>query len=83
MRPDDLYHLPTNLPVPVDDGAARHLSGMILPRVALPSTDGYLVSLDDPAVPLTVVYCYPRTGRVFPPDKDAETVIRWIRAHAA
>jgi peroxiredoxin len=63
MRPDDLYHLPTNLPVPVDDGAAQHLSGMFLPRVALPSTDGYLVSLDDPAVPLTVVYCYPRTGR--------------------
>ena len=32
--------LPDNLPVPQDDGAARHLAGMRLPDVALAATDG-------------------------------------------
>src|SRR6267143_1730645 len=63
MRTDDVYQLPADLPVPVDDGAARHLTGAALPPVALPSTSGGLVTLDDAAVALTVVYCYPRTGR--------------------
>jgi peroxiredoxin len=63
MRTDDLYRLPADLPVPVDDGAARHLIGAALPSVALPSTSGGLVRLHDAAVSLAVVYCYPRTGR--------------------
>ena len=63
MRTDDLYQLPADLPVPVDDGAARHLAGAALPPVALPSTSGGLVRLDDTAIQLAVVYCYPRTGR--------------------
>src|SRR5207247_3210753 len=63
MRTDDLYQLPADLPVPVDDGAARHLAGAALPPVALPSTSGGLVRLDDSTLPLAVVYCYPRTGR--------------------
>ena len=63
MRTDDLYQLPADLPVPVDDGAARHLTGTALPPVALPSTGGSLVRLDDATISLTVVYCYPRTGR--------------------
>src|SRR6266511_3660392 len=63
MRTDDLYQLPADLPVPVDDGAARHLSGAALPPVALPSPSGGLVRLDDAAIPFAVVYCYPRTGR--------------------
>jgi len=63
MRTDDLYQLPADLPAPVDDGAARHLIGAALPPVALPSTSGNPVRLDDTAVPLAVVYCYPRTGR--------------------
>lgn len=63
MRTDNLYQLPADLPVPVDDGAARHLPGMALPPIALPSTDGCSVRLDDAAIALAVVYCYPRTGR--------------------
>src|SRR5262245_28679176 len=63
MRADNLYELPADLPVPVDDGAARHLVGTVLPPVALPSTGGRWVRLDDASVPLAVVYCYPRTGR--------------------
>jgi len=37
--------LPANLPVPLDDGAARHLVGMAWPGVALPATDGRSVDL--------------------------------------
>jgi len=68
MRSDDLYQLPADLPIPVDDGAAKHLIGLRLPPIALPSTDGSSVRLDQLNVPFTVVYCYPRTGR---PDADA------------
>jgi peroxiredoxin len=58
----DPTQLPDNLPAPQDDGAARHLLGMRLPRVALPATDGSHVDLS--ALPgRTVVYAYPRTGR--------------------
>jgi peroxiredoxin len=63
MRTDNLYQLPADLPVPVDDGAARHLPGLALPPIALPSTDGRSVRLNDTAISLAVVYCYPRTGR--------------------
>lgn len=68
MRADDLYQLPSDLPVPVDDGAARHLAGLALPPVPLPSTSGGTVRLDDPGISLAVIYCYPRTGR---PEADA------------
>jgi peroxiredoxin len=54
--------LPDDLPVPVDDGAARHLTGLALPDVALAATDGSAVNLA--RLPgRTVVYIYPRTGR--------------------
>ena len=54
--------LPDNLPVPKDDGAARHLPGCRLPDLALPATDGQAVNLAKLAG-RTVVYVYPRTGR--------------------
>lgn len=60
-RTDNLYELPENLPVPVDDHACDHLPGMQLPSVPLPSTAGRAVDLS--RLPgITVVYCYPRTG---------------------
>lgn len=53
--------LPAGIPVPRDDGAARHLTGMALPDLALPATDGTAVDLA--SLPgRTVVYIYPRTG---------------------
>lgn len=67
MRSDDLHSLPPDLPVPADDGAARHLPGLAVPAVALPSTAGGAVRLDEPFSGATVVYAYPRTGR---PDRD-------------
>ena len=67
-RTDDLYSLPSELPVPVDDGASSHLTGMSVPPVALPSTAGR--SIDLSKLPRrTIVYAYPRTGQpdVHPP----------------
>lgn len=53
---------PSNLPVPIDDGACGHLAGLKLPPVALPSTAGRFVELDKFAAARTVVYCYPMTA---------------------
>jgi peroxiredoxin len=58
----DPQELPKDLPIPRDDGAARHLTGATLPALALPATDGSQVDLSRPAG-RTVVYVYPRTGR--------------------
>jgi peroxiredoxin len=68
-RSDNVYKLPPGLPVPEDDGACAHLTGMRLPALALPSTQGGQVDLS--ALPgRSVVYCYPRTGR---PNQDLPT----------
>jgi peroxiredoxin len=61
-RTDNLYELPTDLPMPADDGACDHLTGMPLPAVSLTSTAGRVVDLASFGG-RTVVYCYPRTGR--------------------
>ncbi len=53
--------LPPNIPIPQDDGAAKHLAGMRMPDVALPATDGSSVNLSK-LKGRTVVYVYPRTG---------------------
>jgi peroxiredoxin len=58
----DPQELPKDLPVPVDDGGARHLTGARLPALALAATDGSQVDLSRLAG-RTVVYVYPRTGR--------------------
>ena len=59
---DAFYELPANLPVPLDDGAAKHLPGMRVPAITLTSTAGGRVNLAELALERTVVYCYPRTG---------------------
>ena len=53
--------LPSERPVPQDDGGARHLAGLKLPTLALAATDGTQVDLSKLAG-RTVVYIYPRTG---------------------
>lgn len=58
----NLNQLPTDLPAPVDDGAAAHLTGSLLPELHLTATDGSTVNLAQ----LTgrhVIYIYPMTGR--------------------
>jgi peroxiredoxin len=54
----DPYALPEDLPVPVDDGAAYHLTGAELPDVVLPSSQGAVGVRD-----FEVLYVYPSTGR--------------------
>jgi peroxiredoxin len=65
-RTDNLYELPPDLPVPVDDGACDHLTGMSWPSISLWSTAGRMVNLAC-LTGRSVVYCYPRTGR---PDQN-------------
>jgi peroxiredoxin len=65
-RSDNLYALPPDLPVPLDDGACDHLPGLRLPAIPLAATDGTMVDLAA-LTGRTVVYCYPRTGR---PDQE-------------
>ena len=69
----DLFDLPKDLPVPVDDGACAHLPGKDLPGLALPSTAGRQVRIDEQSQTRTVFFFYPRTGRpgvAVPPDWD-------------
>ena len=55
--------LPPGIPAPIDDGAADHLRGSVVPDVALPATDGRHVSLAAIRGMRVVLYAYPRTGR--------------------
>ena len=57
----DPTKLPADLPVPIDDGAARHLTGATSPHITLPATAGPAVTLSR-LKGLTVLYVYPRTG---------------------
>ena len=58
-----LLDLPADLPVPTDDGAAAHLTGMHMPKVLLPSTGRHNVNVASLGAGRTVLYAYPRTGR--------------------
>jgi peroxiredoxin len=58
----DPYVLPPNLPVPDDDGAADHLTGVQLPSLVLDSSAGP-VDLAEVAAGRLVLYVYPRAGR--------------------
>jgi peroxiredoxin len=57
----DPNFLPSDIPAPRDDGAARHLTGMKLPDIALPATSGHDVNLSN-LTGRIVLYVYPRTG---------------------
>ena len=54
--------MPDYLPKPIDDGACDHLVGMKLPDIDLMATDGTTVNLSVISR-LTVIYCYPMTGK--------------------
>lgn len=58
----DLTRLPDDLPVPADDGAADHLTGIAMPAVALVATDGSSVHVDRLGPGRTILYAYPLTG---------------------
>lgn len=58
----NLTALPENLPPPMDDGAAKHLLNAKLPSVPLLSTIGTTIDIGT-LRGLTIIYCYPMTGR--------------------
>ena len=58
----DVYTLPADLPAPVDDGAADHLRGAVVPSLALPATSGARVDLAVLGREPAVLFFYPRTG---------------------
>ena len=60
--PTNYQELPADLPIPVDDGATRHLIGTRLPDVALQATNGKTINLGEIKKKL-VIYCYPMTGQ--------------------
>jgi peroxiredoxin len=60
---------PNDLPVPKDDGGARHLTGARMPDMSLSATDGTQVNFAGLAG-RTVVYAYPRTGEPGKPSPD-------------
>lgn len=64
----DLFDLPKDLPIPQDDGACDHLTGMLLPKIKLCSTINRIVDLSSEAQAPTIVFFYPRTGE---PSKPA------------
>lgn len=68
----NLYTLPPDLPVPVDDGAADHLRGAAVPALELPATSGGVVNLAELARRPTVLFFYPRTG-----EKDKPAGPEW------
>lgn len=76
--PHDPTVLPADLPVPQDDGAARHLAGLELPSVPLAATDGSQVDLKT-LKGRTVVYIYPRTGVPGRPSPDGWDAIPGAR----
>ncbi len=57
-----LTQLPDHLPVPVDDGAVKHLRLQRMPHVSLLATSGEWVNIGELAG-LVVYYFYPMTGR--------------------
>lgn len=59
-QPD--FPLPSDLPRPIDDGAAAHLTGMAMPEIPLSSTAGRMIDLSNLHAQRTVIYCYPMTG---------------------
>jgi peroxiredoxin len=52
----------STIPIPIDDGTARHLAGARMASVALQATDGRMIDLSS-ILGLVVVYAYPRTGK--------------------
>lgn len=74
----------STLPVPEDDGAARHLPGRALPDLELAATSGAAINLARLAG-RTVVFAYPMTGtpgRALPDGWDAIPGARGCTPHA-
>ena len=58
----NLSQLPSGLPVPTDDGAANHLTGLYLPNIQLNTTNGEIIQLNK-LEGKYVIYIYPMTAQ--------------------
>lgn len=58
----NLQQIPENLPVPEDDGACDHLTGMVIPEIILDATNNKPVNIGK-LNGYTVIYIYPMTGQ--------------------
>jgi peroxiredoxin len=68
----------STIPAPTDDGATRHLEGVRMASVPLPSTGGKTIDLSA-LNGRVVVYAYPRTGRPGEDDPDGWDMIPGAR----
>src|SRR5213596_471744 len=68
----------STIPIPIDDGATRHLIGVRMPPIALPATDGETVDLSG-LRGRTVAYAYPRTGLPGVPNPEGWDLIPGAR----
>lgn len=57
-----MSQLPSDLPAPIDDGAANHLAGLLLPDIELDTTYGQPIQLSK-LQGRHVIYIYPMTGQ--------------------
>lgn len=77
---DPYAPLPAGLPVPVDDGACRHLAGMMLPAVTLRSSHNALVDISQVALRgQAVFFFFPAAGRPGVPDPTGWNLIPGAR----
>jgi peroxiredoxin len=77
---DPYAPLPAGLPVPVDDGACRHLVGMRLPAVTLQSSNNSAVDLSQIVHgERTVLFFFPAAGRPGLPDPTGWNLILGAR----
>lgn len=60
--PNNPPPLPKDLPIPTDDGAARHLEGAPLPALTFQSTDGRRTNIAKLAGQRLVLYIFPKMG---------------------
>jgi peroxiredoxin len=60
--PDVIFSIPSDLPIPLDDGACDHLQSARMPNVVLWSSDDREINLSE-LLGWNVIFCYPMTGR--------------------
>ena len=58
----NLSKLPSNLPIPEEDGACRHLLNANIPSVSLANQEGNLLKLKRNDTFRIILYCFPMTG---------------------
>jgi peroxiredoxin len=76
----DIYALPPDLPVPTDDGGARHLGERAIPALRLASATGEDVDLAEATRGRAVLFFFPRAGSPLEPNTNQEL---WDRTPGA